>query len=514
MASTLIRASKQNRPVGSCRRPLRREQAVIVTTRLSSTDVETIAVLDATAQAALVRDREVAPGDLVEVAIQRIEALNPTLNAVVTPAFELARDAVAARLPDGPFTGVPFLLKDLAVEAAGLRFCEGSRFLRDNVSTVDSEIVVRLRRAGLVILGKTNTCEFGMRPTVEPALFGPTANPWDVSRTTGGSSGGSAAAVASGMVPMAHANDAGGSIRIPASACGLFGLKPSRARNTLGPLYGDAFLGWACEQAVTRSVRDSAALLDATAGPLRGDPYAVPPPERPYVDEAGRPPGRLRVAWTGRPSSGSGVVDPECLAALDATVTLLEDLGHEVVERDLVELDERVGAAIGTMYGAATVWVVRYWTRLLGRPPEPDELEPFTWALHEHGQRVSAGDLLLAVTDLQAFSRQVAAVLADEADVWVSPTLGTLPLPLGVMGVDAADPWKGNAESADMVSFPLVVANLTGNPAMSVPLHWTGDGLPVGVNVMGPFGREDMLFRLAAQLEEARPWRGRRPPVW
>jgi amidase len=216
MASTLIRASKQNRPVGSCRRPLRREQPVIVTTRLSSTDVETIAVLDATAQAALVRDREVAPGDLVEVAIQRIEALNPTLNAVVTPAFELARDAVAARLPDGPFTGVPFLLKDLAVEAAGLRFCEGSRFLRDNVSTVDSEIVVRLRRAGLVILGKTNTCEFGMRPTVEPALFGPTANPWDVSRTTGGSSGGSAAAVASGMVPMAHANDAGGSIRIPA----------------------------------------------------------------------------------------------------------------------------------------------------------------------------------------------------------------------------------------------------------------------------------------------------------
>jgi amidase len=195
-------------------------------------------------------------------------------------------------------------------------------------------------------------------------------------------------------------------------------------------------------------------------------------------------------------------------------VTLLEDLGHEVVERDLVELDERVGAAIGTMYGAATVWVVRYWTRLLGRPPEPDELEPFTWALHEHGQRVSAGDLLLAVTDLQAFSRRVAAVLDDEADVWVSPTLGTLPLPLGVMGVDAADPWKGNAESGDMVSFPLVVANLTGNPAMSVPLHWTGDGLPVGVNVMGPFGREDMLFRLAAQLEEARPWRGRLPPVW
>jgi amidase len=279
-------------------------------------------------------------------------------------------------------------------------------------------------------------------------------------------------------------------------------------------LYGDAFLGWACEHAVTRSVRDSAALLDATAGPLRGDPYAVPPPERPYADEVGGPPGRLRVAWTRKPSSGSGVVDPECLAAIDGTVALLEDLGHEVVERDLTELDDRTGAAIGVMFGAATVWIVRYWTRLLGRAPEPEELEPFTWALHEHGQRVSAGDLLLAVTDLQTFSRRVAAVLDDEADVWVSPTLGTLPLPLGVMGVDPADPWKGNAESGDMVSFPLVVANLTGNPAMSVPVHWTGGGLPVGVNVMAPFGREDVLFRLASQLEEARPWHDRRPPVW
>jgi amidase len=439
--------------------------------------------------------------------------LNPTLNAVVTPAFEQALAAVEAALPAGPFTGVPFLLKDLVVEAAGMRFCEGSRFLRDNVSTIDSELVVRLRRAGLVLLGKTNTCEFGMKPTAEPALFGATANPWDVSRTTGGSSGGSAAAVASGMVPMAHANDVGGSIRIPSSACGLFGFKPSRARNPLGPLYGDAFLGWAAEHAVTRSVRDSAGLLDATAGPGVGDPYAVPAPARPYLDEVRTPPGPLRIAWTSRPSSGSGRVDPEVTAGLEQTVALLDSLGHRVVERDLSELDERVGAAIGTMYDAATVWVVRYWSRVLGREPEPDELEPFTWALYESGLKVGGGDLLLAVTDLQAFGRRLAAAFED-FDVWVWPTLATLPLPLGVMAVDPDDPWTGNAEAGEMLGFPLVVANLTGNPAMSVPLHWTADGLPVGMHFMAPLGREDVLFRLAGQLEVARPWAARRPPVW
>lgn len=482
-----------------------------MTTGLSPGDVATVSALDATAQAGLVRERELGPGDLVEVAIARIEQLNPTLNAVVTPAFEQARAAVAAGLPQGPFTGVPFLLKDLAVEAAGLRFCEGSRFLRDNVSTVDSELVVRLRRAGLVVLGKTNTAEFGMRPTAEPALFGATANPWDTTVSTGGSSGGSAAAVASAMVPMAHANDAGGSIRIPASACGLFGLKPTRARNPLGPLYGDAFLGWVAEHAVTRSVRDSAALLDATSGPAPGDPYAVPAPARPYVDEVGRPPGRLRVGWTGRVSSGAGA-HPDVLAGLEETLTLLEGLGHELVERDLTELDGAVGAAIGTLYDAATVWIVRYWSRLLGREPEPDELEPFTWALLGHGRAVGGGDLMLAVTDLQAFSRRIAAAF-DEIDVWLSPTLATSPLPLGVMAVDPDDPWAGNAESGTMLGFPLVVANITGNPAMSVPLHWTPGGVPVGMHVMAPYGAEDVLFRLAAQLEEARPWHDRWPPV-
>jgi amidase len=314
------------------------------------------------------------------------------------------------------------------------------------------------------------------------------------------------------MVPMAYANDVGGSIRIPASACGLFGLKPSRARITMAPLYGDAFLGWGAEHAVTRSVRDSAALLDATCGPAPGDPSSVPPPERPYVDEVGRSPGRLKVAWTARTDRGEQP-HPDCRGALDQAIELLVALGHDVVERDMTELDDSVGSAIGTVYGAGTVWVVRYWTRLLGREPARDELEPFTWALYEHGMRVSGGDLLLAMTDLQRFSRRIAEVFAD-VDVWLSPTLATPPLPLGVMRVDLDDPWAGNEESGRMVGYPLVAANITGNPAMSVPLHWNDAGIPIGVHLMAGFGREDELFRLAAQLEEARPWAGRRPSVW
>ncbi|HVW33097.1 MAG TPA: amidase, partial [Acidimicrobiia bacterium] len=274
-----------------------------------------LAGLDATAQADLVRRGEVTALELVEAAIAAIEKLNPVLNAVVTPMFDRAVAEARAGVASGPFAGVPYLVKDLVVEVAGVRFTEGSRFLRDNVSTFDSELVVRLRRAGLVITGKTNTPEFGMAPTVEPELFGPTRNPWDTSRSTSGSSGGSAAAVAAGFVPMAHANDLGGSIRYPASACGLFGLKPTRARNPLGPEYGDAISGWAVEHAVTRSVRDSAALLDATSGPAPGDPYPAPPPARPFAAEVGADPGRLRIGFTDR-TPGGDPGHPDCRAAL------------------------------------------------------------------------------------------------------------------------------------------------------------------------------------------------------
>ena len=316
-----------------------------------------LASYDATGQAELVRRRELTATELVEAAITATEALNPVVNAVVTPMFDRALDE-ARMHPRGPFAGVPYLLKDLLVEAAGSRFTEGSLFLRDNVSRFDSELVVRLRRAGLVILGKTSTPEFGMAPTCEAKLFGPTRNPWDVSRSTSGSSGGSAAAVAARIVPMAHGNDLGGSLRYPASACGVFGLKPTRARNPLGPEYGDVLNGWAVEHAVTRTVRDSAALLDATAGPSPGDPYAAPPPARPYAAEVGVDPGRLRIGFSPRTTDGNPG-HPDCVAALDDAVGVCAALGHDMVETDLPGLTPEVGTAIGTMYNAATAWILK-----------------------------------------------------------------------------------------------------------------------------------------------------------
>jgi len=469
---------------------------------------------DATTQAELVRKGEVTPVELVDAAIERIERLNPTLNAVITPMFEHARDA-AAKLPaEGggmPLAGVPYLMKDLAADVEGVRFCEGSRFLRDNVATFSSELVNRLRAAGLVILGKTNTPEFGMSPSCEPALFGATANPWDTSRSTSGSSGGSSAAVASGMVAAAHANDLGGSIRYPASACGLFGLKPTRARNPIGPEYGDVASGWACEHAVTRTVRDSAALLDATSGPAPGDPYWAPPPARPFADEVGADPGRLRIGFTPRTPDG-GVGHPDCVAALEDAAQLCEQLGHELVECDLTGLNAETGNAIGTVFNSVTSWVMRYWIQRVGREPADDELEPLTRAYWEMGERVTAGEYLVAIEVLQRFARGVAAFLTD-VDVWLTPTMSTPPPPLGEMVSTRDEPLRSMEKSAPTVRYAGVIANITGNPAMSVPLWWNGDGLPIGVHFLGRFGDEATLFRLAAQLETARPWVDRVPPV-
>ena len=469
-----------------------------------------ITQLDATAQAELVRRGEIAAAELVDGAIERIERLNPQLNAVVTSMFEDARERASAGLT-GPFAGVPYLVKDLIVEIEGVRFTEGSAFLRDNVSTYTSELVTRLRRAGLVILGKTNTPEFGMVPTCEPTLHGATRNPWDPGRSTSGSSGGSAAAVASGMVPMAHGNDAGGSLRFPASACGLFGLKPTRARNPLGPEYGDALCGWAVEHAITISVRDSAALLDATAGPDIGDPYPAPPPARPFGAEVGVDPGRLRIGYTAR-TPGGGLGHPDCVAAVEDAVALCAALGHDVVEADLPGLDERVGRAIGTMFDAATAWIVGYWVRRLGREPEPGELEPLTNHYRVGGQRLSAPDLMLAVEDLQRFARTVARFLTG-VDLWLTPTMSEPPTPLGEITAAPDDPLRAVRRGARTVEYPAVVANITGNPAISVPLWWNAAGLPVGVHFLGRFGDEATLLRLATQLEAARPWAGRTPAV-
>ncbi len=480
-------------------------------TTLTAGDADRITGLDATAQAGLVRAGELSAADLLEAAIDRIERLDPALNAVVITAYDAARKAVADGLPAGPFTGVPYLLKDLGIEAKGMPLHEGSRYLRGYVSARDSTLVTRLRAAGLVLAGRTGACEFGMKPTVETRVHGATRNPWDLTRTTGGSSGGSAAAVASAMVPMAGGNDAGGSIRIPASACGVFGLKPTRARNPYGPHYGDVFGGVCAEHALTRSVRDSAALLDATQGPDLGDPYAAPPPRRPYAQEVGVPPGRLRIAFTSTPADGRHP-DPEAVEAVIRTASLCEELGHEVFERDLDELTPEVGEAIGTMYGSAVDWYLTYWTRELGRGPEDDELEPFTRAIWEHGKAVTGGEYLMSVTTLQSFTRRVAEAMTG-FDVWLSPTLGTLPPLLGSMTDTEQEPFRGNEIAADLVSFPLVTANITGCPAMSVPLGTSETGLPVGSHFMAKYGREDVLFRLAGQLEQARPWAQRRPAL-
>ena len=462
-----------------------------------------IAGLDAVGQAELVRRREVTAVELVTWAIERIEALNPTLNAVVTSIFDRAL-ALAAHSSVGPLAGVPYLLKDLATEIEGVPFSEGSRFLRNYVSSYNSELVQRLERAGLIILGKTNTPEFGMVPTCEPVLWGPTRNPWDTARSTSGSSGGSAAAVASGMVPAAHGNDLGGSIRFPASACGLFGLKPTRARNPLGPEYGDVLGGWAVEHALTRTVRDSAALLDATSGPDLGDPYQAPEPARPFAMEVGVDPAKLRIAYSPRTPDGA-LGHADSVAALDDAVALCALLGHEMIEADLPGLTPKVGSAIGRVYDAATAWIVQYWIHRIGREPAEDELEPITRAYWEAGQRVSAADYLQAVEELQRFSRYVARFLTG-FDMWLTPTMSAPPALLGEI---ASNPEVG----ARTVAYPAVVANITGNPAMSVPLWWNAARLPVGVHFLGRFGDETTLFRLASQLEAVRPWSDHVPAV-
>lgn len=463
--------------------------------------------LDAIAIADLVHTGEVTPVEVVTEAIERIEAANPILNAVIATDYDHALESARALDTARDFAGVPILVKDLACEVDGMPMREGSAFLAGYVSHGDQQYVARLRDAGFVILGKTNTPEFGMMPTTEPRVFGPTRNPWDTRFATGGSSGGAAAAVASGMVPVAHGNDVGGSIRIPASACGLFGLKPTRGRCGWGPRYGDVFGGMGEEHVLARSVRDSAALLDVTSGPAPGDPYSAPSHPGRWRDEVDRPPGHLRIAVT-RTTPGDEAVHPDVLTALDEAIALLVGLGHDLVERDMTELDHRTGSAIGRMYGAATDWAIRYWERELGRPAGDDDLEPLTRLYRQRGAQVSGGELLLAINDLQVFTHRLAEATRD-LDVWLSPTLSAPPTPVGHLVVD--DPFIAEQRAAELVRYPLVVANITGRPAMSVPLHVNATGLPIGVHFLGNYGREDVLFRLAGQLEAASHWADRLP---
>ena len=456
---------------------------------------------DALGLAELIRVGDVKASEVVDEALSRIEARNTDLNAVVR-LIEPDLD-----VPDGPFAGVPFLIKDLYAHVKGVPTTNGSAFFADYVSDHDAEIVARYRRAGLVLIGKTNTPELGANASTEPRLFGPTRNPWNLAHSPGGSSGGAAAAVAAGIVPAAHATDGGGSIRIPASCCGLFGLKPTRARVSPGPDVGEGWGGMSIGHAVTRSVRDSAALLDATAGPLPGDPYAAPAPDRPFLDEVGAPVGRLRIALSTTTADG-GAVDPECVEAARSAARLCESLGH-VVEEAAPTFEEASFAARGTVVCANTAATIDERAAALGREPGDDDIEPLTAAMVAAGRAVTGPQYVSAMRAIHRCGRHAAAFFTSY-DVMLTPTMAITPRPLGVL--DPMKPVEMGPVLARAVAFT-AQWNATGQPAMSVPLHWTADGLPVGVMFAARFGDEATLFRLAAQLEEAAPWADRRPPV-
>jgi amidase len=476
---------------------------------------EDLARIDATAQAELVRNGEATPVELAEAAIERIESTNGELNAVIHPLFEEGLETARGELPDGPFKGVPFLLKDLGAAFAGQPLHLGMNYLkeRDFRAPMDTYLAERFRAAGLVTIGKTNCPELGILPTTEPRAYGPSRNPWNLERSTGGSSGGSAAAVAGGMVPMAHANDGGGSIRIPAANCGLVGLKPSRQRTSEGPLAGDFMSGLTAELCVSRSVRDTAALLEAVHGPAPGDPYVAPPPLRPYTDEVGADPGKLRIAlWTETVIEQDA--DPEVIAAARAGGKVLEGLGHEIEEPDMSALQSiDMVEPFLVRWAAGQAQALEQLGTVGGQPIEQDDVEPLTWALAEVGRNRSAGEYLEAVGQHQVLSRMIAAIYESGFDLLLTPTLGEPPPPLGSFDDSGPDPMAA-FERAFLCGCFTAAFNATGQPAISLPLHWSEDNLPIGVQLVAPLGREDLLLRVASQLEQAVPWADRTPPTF
>ena len=491
--------------------------------------VPDLAGLDATAQADLIRRGELSALEAVEAAISRIDAVNPQLNAVITPLYDGARAAAAAldrSRPAGgaaggadgsaPFGGVPFLIKDLMVHTAGDRYCAGMPVLKaiDHRPAHDTELAVRFRRAGLVVLGKTNTPEWGSLPTTEPLAFGATRNPWHLDHSPSGSSGGSAAAVASGMVPMASGGDGGGSIRVPASACGLFGLKPSRGRVPSGPDHGEVWGGFASEGVLSRSVRDSAAALDAITGAQQGDANVAPPPSRPYLREVGAPAGRLRIGVLTQAPGQLHDVHPDCVVAVSDAAQLLAELGHDVEVGHPAALDE--GAEFrrhfGVIVSAHAAADFDHWERVVGRPLTEDDIEPVDWAMVQRAKARPTGRYLESVTWVDQWRRRLCSWWAD-ADLLLTPTMANPPVRLGELVHTAEDPMAGMAKAGPSIVFTAPF-NASGQPAMSVPLWWNDAGLPVGVQLVAAPWREDVLFRVAAQLEAARPWAGRRPPVW
>ncbi|MBA3604498.1 MAG: amidase [Acidimicrobiia bacterium] len=468
--------------------------------------------MDALDQAALVASGDVTPAELVEAAITRIEELDPALNAVVMRWFDHARDVAAGTLAEGPFRGVPFLLKDLYTSYAGQTLSNGNQALKDAgiVDTSDTTLVARYRAAGLVVAGRTNSPEMGSLPTTQPAAWGPTRNPWDTSRTPGGSSGGAAAAVAAGMVPIANASDGGGSIRIPASCCGLVGLKPSQGRISIGPVRTEA--GLSVEHCVSRTVRDSAVLLDAVRGPGIGDAVTAPAPQRPYAEEVGADPGQLRIGFLDTDPRG-GSLHGDCVSAVRAAAAMLEGLGHDVSADSPAALsDETLTEKFMAMWATNMAMAVRAFGETLGRELTEADVEPVNWAQAEFAASLSAVDHAAAVAAGHAFRRRIQQWWSDGWDVLLTPTLGEPPPPLAEFEPVEGDPTAPMRRATQFVPFTPAF-NMSGQPAVSLPLHWNDDGLPIGVQLVAAYGREDVLFRLAAQLESAHPWSDRHPPL-
>lgn len=471
--------------------------------------IDDVLDLDGLDQAEHVRRGDVSAAELVEASIRRIEALNPAINAVIHPLFDKALAQVADdELGDGAFRGVPFVVKDAVCHTAGDPFHCGMRVLKEFGYTAreDTELARRFRAAGFVFVGKTNTPELAMSATTEPLAYGATHNPWNQEYSTGGSSGGSAAAVSSRMVAAGHANDMGGSIRVPASFCGLVGLKPTRGRSTLAPHFGEYWGPLTHEHVVCRSVRDSAAILDAIAGPALGDPYSAPPPQQPFLEALRRDPGPLQIGLVHQ--TRDAATHPDCLRALHAAAGWLEEMGHRILPLTLPTLDEVV---LGPWISAGLARDLDRWSQVIGRPIGSDDVEPFNWLMAEAGRALNAAQFLEQTEVAFDWGRRFCNEWMPAADVLLMPTSPVPPPRLGTLAPDIALPELAR-ELGRVTSFTTAF-DLTGQPAISLPMDWNEAGLPIGVQLAAPVGREDLLFQLAARLEEARPWADRRVPV-
>lgn len=470
--------------------------------------IEGYADLDATDLARLISEGELSELEVLEEAIERAERVNPQLNALVYPWYDHARERAAAGLPEGPFHGVPFLLKDLGTAYAGQMMSSGSRIYADDVAGHDHAMTARYKAAGLSIFGRSTSPEFGLTATTESLLHGKTRNPWNLEHTSGGSSGGASALTAAGVLPIANASDGGGSIRIPASCTGLFGLKPTRGRTPMGPDVGEGWAGMSTIHAVSKSVRDSALLLDCTAGPDAGAPYFAPPPERPWADEAGRDPGKLRVGVV-RAAFNEAEVHPDCLAAVEHAADLCRQLDLEVDDAHL-KIPEQLRSSSVDIIRAATRVMVEDRAAALGREPNPEDVEPLTWRMIQ-ADRSSGADYLRATRAVHATGRIVAGWFADY-DVMLTPTMAQPPMEIGRLALDREDYMAQGQDILSAVAFTATF-NAAGNPAASVPLYWNDAGLPIGTQFAARYGDEATLFRLAGALEQLQPWAGRKPPV-